>query len=649
MREILKTAGFVGVAVVVLSIAWLSRPAAPTTGAEDQREKRLFPDFNDPLAATSMEIVEFDKATAEVHPFTVAQVDVKKEGKPRWSIPTHQNYPADARDRVADAASGLMGLTILEVVGGGPGDHEYYGVLDPDPKKRKGTTTGVGTRVTMKDKRGRVLMSLVVGKEVPDRPGLRYVRKVGEDPVYVVKVSTDKLSSKFKNWIEKDLLKLNAWDVKQVQIRDHSVDELNMELIQRGQTTLEYDDAAETKWKLAKDEKFQEGKWVPLKMAPDEELNTEKLDAMKNALDDLEIVDVSRKPPGLSSDLKAETGFMKDQQAVQSLARNGFYVARVGNRVELFSNEGEIRCLMKDGVEYVLRFGEIAGLGSSTPDKKQGEDKGSAGTGLNRYIFVMTEFNPDTVPKPKLEPLPEAKPKPAEGGTPKGEAAPEKAPKQKDAADQPPAAKPPAEPALDKAGDKSAEEKTGGDPPEENEETPAAEPAKQKADSPSTEEEPAKQKADSPSTEEKDGNEAAEGKPEKADEAAPKKKPETTGGGKADNQSDIESNREKIKKENQRKQEEYDEKVAAGKKKVTGLNDRFADWYYVISDEVYQKIHLGHDQIVRKKEKKVEKKDGEKVAPDAGDAGTAAKKPAQPTGPVGEFQKLKHEGPGGGE
>jgi len=636
MREVLKTAGFVGAAVVVLSIAWLSRPAAPTTGAEDQREKRLFPDFNDPLAATSMEIVEFDKATAEVHPFTVAQVDVKGEGKPRWSIPTHQNYPADARDQVADAASGVMGLTILEVVGDGPSDHEYYGVLDPDPKKRKGTTSGVGTRVTMKDKRGRVLMSLLVGKEVPDRPGLRYVRKVDEDPVYVVKVSTDKLSSKFKNWIEKDLLKLNAWDVKQVQIRDHSVDELNMELIQRGQTTLEYDDAAETKWKLAKDEKFQEGKWVPLKMAPDEELNTEKLDAMKNALDDLEIVDVSRKPAGLSGDLKAETDFMNNQQAVQSLARNGFYVARVGKRVELFSNEGEIRCLMKDGVEYVLRFGEIAGVGSSTPDKKEGEDKGSGGTGLNRYIFVMTEFNPDAVPKPKLEPLPEAKPKPAEGETLKSEATPGEASKQKDAADQPPAAKPATDPAPERADNKSAEEKTGGDPPEENEEKPAAEPAEQKTDS--------------PSTEEKNGNEAAEGTPETADEAAPKKTPETTGGGKAENQSDIESNREKIKKENQRKQEEYDEKVAAGKKKVTELNNRFADWYYVISDEVYQKIHLGHDQIVRKKEKKVEKKDGEKNAAEVGpDAGTAAKKPEQPTNPVGEFQKLKHEGPGGGE
>ena len=39
-------------------------------------------------------------------------------------------------------------------------------------------------------------------------------------------VKTDKLSTKFQNWIEEDLLKLNAFDIKQVVMDDHSVDEL---------------------------------------------------------------------------------------------------------------------------------------------------------------------------------------------------------------------------------------------------------------------------------------------------------------------------------------------------------------------------------------------------------------------------------------
>jgi hypothetical protein len=32
---------------------------------------------------------------------------------------------------------------------------------------------------------------------------------------------------------------------------------------------------------------------------------------------------------------------------------------------------------------------------------------------------------------------------------------------------------------------------------------------------------------------------------------------------------------------------------------VAELNARFADWYYVISEDVYKKIHLGRNDIVK--------------------------------------------------
>ena len=58
-------------------------------------------------------------------------------------------------------------------------------------------------------------------------------------------------------------------------------------------------------------------------MPADEELNTAKLDELKTALDDLKIVDVSRKPAGLSADLKAAADFTTKHEAVESLARQG--------------------------------------------------------------------------------------------------------------------------------------------------------------------------------------------------------------------------------------------------------------------------------------------------------------------------------------
>jgi len=60
-------------------------------------------------------------------------------------------------------------------------------------------------------------------------------------------------------------------------------------------------------------------------------------------------------------------------------------------------------------------------------------------------------------------------------------------------------------------------------------------------------------------------------------------------------------NREAILAENARKQQAYEEKIAAGKERSAKLNRRFADWYYVISDATYQKIHLTAQELIEKK------------------------------------------------
>jgi hypothetical protein len=73
----------------------------------------------------------------------------------------------------------------------------------------------------------------------------------------------------------------------------------------------------------------------------------------------------------------------------------------------------------------------------------------------------------------------------------------------------------------------------------------------------------------------------------------------------------LKAERERIEKENKRKLDEYNDKVAAGKKHKDQLNARFADWYYVISDDVYRKIHLTRADLVKKKEAKDKAKDAD--------------------------------------
>ena len=75
--------------------------------------------------------------------------------------------------------------------------------------------------------------------------------------------------------------------------------------------------------------------------------------------------------------------------------------------------------------------------------------------------------------------------------------------------------------------------------------------------------------------------------------------PGSDGDEEATTQPAAETKLERIDQENQRKLDEYDQKLQDGRDKVKELNDRFADWYYVISDSVYEKIRLRRLDVVQ--------------------------------------------------
>ncbi len=572
--QTIRTAIFVGVAVVAVLLASVSRPRIPRATPENLVGQELFPDFKDPLAAVSLEIIKYDESTATLQPFKVALVNN------RWSIPSHENYPADAKDQLAEAAASLIGLKILELVTDRPGDHALYGVVDPDPRNLEAGTTGVGMRVVMRDKDDQELLNLVIGKEVPGREGLRYVRRGRQDPVFVVAIKTDKLSTRFEDWIERDLLQLNTWDIRQVAIDDYSIDIVQGVQIPRSRIVLDYDDR-EVKWTLRQCQNYENGQWVERLLAEDEELDTTKLNDMKWALDDLKIVDVRRKPAGMTANLR-ELGEIKfDPETRQSLADRGFYPVRVGNRLELLSSEGEVTVVMKDGVQYVLRFGGIAAGSRGTGGGGEGE---AAGTGTNRYLFVMAEFNQAAIPAPELEELPELPPEvgdsggttgsaPAAGEGALGESEPGKAP-------------------TDGNGEGGAQEAT---------ETLGAATENRIEGSTNLSSPEGREDASAGNPEQASGTTDAGQKPaddgQKPDQKTEEGKPDTP------SVEELKKKREEIEKENKRKLEEYEEKVKKGQERVRELNQRFAEWYYVISDEVYRKIRLGRADIVRKKTK----------------------------------------------
>ena len=411
MNENSKTFVFIVVALVMVSLVWFSTPSWQIKRQVDARGDNLFPDFHDPLAANELEITEYNDETGETVRFEVAQVDGI------WSIPSHENYPADAAEHLASAATALLGLEILGMAGDQPGDQEEYGVIDPTDKDIQPGTTGVGMRVVLKGKATdekdgqRTLVALVIGKEDPQSPGIRYVRRVNQEAIYTVKLDTKEFSTRFGDWIEKDLLKLNPWDISKLFIEDYKINEMQGTLEQSGKFTLKFDDKADTGWSLVDDFNFVDNKWKPRKLDENEQVDQKKLDELKTAIDDLKIVNVVRKPKGLSADLAADKSFLNNPTAVDSLTSRGFYVAKVDGKSGIYSNMGEARILMKDGVEYTLRFGHVA---SSSPTAKtdaaeKKSDADSDGSGLNRYLMVTARFDELSIAKPELAKLPEVK------------------------------------------------------------------------------------------------------------------------------------------------------------------------------------------------------------------------------------------------
>jgi hypothetical protein len=592
MKEGSKTLVFVLVAVALLGAAWVTRPSSIV---DDNAEEVgvLFPKFKDPLQAKSLEILSYDEDTAALEPFKVAQVNG------RWAIPSHSNYPADAAQQLADAATSMMDLQKLDEATRNPAEHELYGVVDPKNPNLTAGATGVGKRVTFQDGSGNTLADYIIGKAEEKQPGVRYLRVPGQDAVYRVVVSTDKLSTNFDDWIEKDLLKLNAFDVKQVVLNNHSVDELNGTLTYDSVINVDYD-SKDAKWELIDLRVGQ--KRTEAKLKPDEELNAEKLNDLKTALDDLKIVDVSRKPPGLSADLKIDEKAIKPDSFI-SLAEHGFFPYRG----EIVSNEGEVHCGLSDGVEYILRFGEIAGEGKKKQAAKKGEKpaaKADGEGGVNRYIMVTTRFQKDLVPEPDLDDVPElpakaghaakvAPPKPdePEAEPPKTEtkASPKQPVKSAAKTEKQPAANKPKKPATKKSDAKAKpadDDKPSDDKPSDG--CGGADAAADDADPPAADAQPAdKTAADKTAADKGAADKPAEQQP--AAKAAPK------------TQAELE--RDRIVQDNKRKQDEYETKIKDGEKRVKELNEHFADWYYIISDSTYQKIHLSRDQVIKKKEK----------------------------------------------
>ncbi|MCA9053601.1 MAG: DUF4340 domain-containing protein [Planctomycetaceae bacterium] len=633
MHQMTRTLAFViaaSASVIGAVVAHIvTKPPAAADAAHEGIGQPFYPDFVDPTKATAIRVAAWNPKSSRVEQFEVSN------DKGQWRIPSHYNYPADATDQLAKAAASAVGIVRGSLVSEAADSFERLGVVDPLDQNVSQGSGSSGTRITLYEGDD-VVADFIVGRKPgaaddadenadasleeddgsgkQSKAGMFFVRRPDEKRVYLAQVNID-VSTRFRDWINKDLLDLSQFDLRKIVVNRYSVDEDKGTLV-RGDISELSRDSSSDPWKL---DGLDDSK---------ERVKTGVVSAMARALDQLQIVGIRRKPDPL---VKFFTDGVVDivqlLQVQSDLQRYGFFFDQ--RQQALWANEGEILAGAKDGVTYVLRFGEVftgsdldVEVGQSSADSAKPEEKVESAAGdevqdaaasdaaasddreasekagkRSRYVIVEAVFDPSLLgpePTPPVKPSAPDEAKP-DSTQPEATQPDDKPASEKPAAEATPAtdAKPPeGEPATDSNSESSkpAEQDSAADkdssPVEESncDDTGDANPDAPTADAPTT---------DAP---------AADAAPPAAtdDQSAPPTQPDSATRPRTP-QDDYAEALEQYKQDlaaYQAKKKDYDKRVADGKKRVEDLNKRFAEWYYVISADLFEDLSVNRDQLV---------------------------------------------------
>ena len=416
MNEFQRTLTFLGVAGLSLVVALFAAPSAPKPLADfTEVGKEFYPEFTDPEAAKTLQIIAYDGDKAEAKLFGVEY----KDGL--WRIPARHGYPADGKDRLAKCAASIIGLQRDSLAGRRASEHAEFDVVDPLDEKSDSLKRG--QRITLKDAEGKVLADYIIGRAVPNREGQFYVRKPNENSTYTAKIQLD-LSTKFADWIEPDLLKLDAFKLTDIEIDNYSIDTEKQRIVGRDQSHLIRKNSSDP-WTL-------EGLDDPAL-----EVNQDEVRKLVSGLDDMKIVGVRPKPVRLSRELKLGEGLQIDQAAAIDLSMKGFMFARGEDGAQqLVSKEGEVVAKTDQGVVYVLHFGDVfSGTDEEiefgfAKDSAKAEDASAAAKDAaaadpakpadpslkkSRYLFVTVQFDDNAIPGKPVEVMEPVEPTKPEG------------------------------------------------------------------------------------------------------------------------------------------------------------------------------------------------------------------------------------------
>lgn len=386
-----KTGIFAGVALLLLLGAIVLHPTEPDAELASDTDKPFFPAFTNPADCREIQVEEANPKSGAVSRFNVKFTD---KG---WIIPSHQNFPVDKQNQVAEIAGQFIGLKKEQIVSESAADHDKYGLNAPDSQSPADSR---GRLIEFKDATGQTLAKFIVGRQPEEAYGKRYVRLPESPRCYQVTLNLT-LSTKFQDWVQTDILELGAQQIKGITLNNYR--------IQGG--FLSANVSARETLVLSRQDKD----WLLEGLNSEtEELDTEKLkSSVLRTIDLLKIYDVQpriedlrkfieegkiRPTPDSTSQAFVESSFLH--------FANGFWrgdpkPGAADPRPCLMGEEGEIRVHHEDALRYTLRFGK--------PVMRQDVDHDTGTTSEKEYIHLMVvvDYDASLSPEPTLPPKPE--------------------------------------------------------------------------------------------------------------------------------------------------------------------------------------------------------------------------------------------------
>ncbi|MHC5067378.1 MAG: DUF4340 domain-containing protein, partial [Planctomycetota bacterium] len=248
------------------------------------------------------------------------------QGDGAWRITSRHDYPSDAERRVGEAASAVLGVAKLRPVSSDVGRHAELGVLDPLADDAL-DGSGRGQRVTLEDRTGAALVDLIIGEEVVELPGQRYVREADGVEVYTAAIDTAVLTTRFIDWVQPNPFAVAMTDVRALLVQDYSIDETTGTVQPRSTTRFTRpDDTAD---------------WSSDQVVAGEQVADGAVDTIVQRFANLRLADVNK---------RLGLGQLELQGA-------GIFFGNDGN---VYANEGALTINCGNGLIYTLFFGEVA-------------------------------------------------------------------------------------------------------------------------------------------------------------------------------------------------------------------------------------------------------------------------------------------------